>query len=138
MIEATITLQVIVVWWKVYKCRNYSMQTKFESQISSWVQPTHENITQQINFMTKLSRMNISRTTVVENTGGRKHWQNQLFRLFGVENFGKWPTNEKLQILNITYIWGRKLWQLPINSPNSPMFFPTNVFHYTVFEAFFI
>ena len=59
--------------------------------------------------MTKLSRMNISRTTVVENTGGRKHWQNQLIRLFGVENFGKWPTNEKLQILNITYIRGRKL-----------------------------
>ena len=54
--------------------------------------------------MIKLSRMNIFRTTVVENTGGRKYWQNQLFRLFGVENFGKWPTNEKLQILNITYI----------------------------------
>ena len=80
------------------------MQTKFESQIFSWVEPTHENITQQINFTTKLSRTNISRTTVVENIGGRKHWQNQLFRLFGAENFGKWPTNEKLQILNIMYI----------------------------------
>ena len=42
--------------------RNYSV--KFRSKIFLWVQLTHENITQQINFMTKLSQMNISQTTV--------------------------------------------------------------------------
>ena len=29
-----------------------------------------------------------------------KHWQIQLFGLFGEENFGEWPTN-KIQTLNI-------------------------------------
>ena len=43
----------------MYTCRNYLRQTKF-----SWAQLTHENITQQINFMTKLSRTNTSWTTV--------------------------------------------------------------------------
>ena len=37
---------------------------------------------------------------IVENVGGRKYWQIQLFRLFGGENFGEWPTN-KIQILSI-------------------------------------
>ena len=37
---------------------------------------------------------------IAENVGGRKHWQIQLFGLFGEENFGEWPTN-KIRILNI-------------------------------------
>ena len=37
---------------------------------------------------------------IAENVDGRRHWQFQLFRLFGGENFGKWSTN-KIQILNI-------------------------------------
>ena len=32
--------------------RNYSMQIKFDGKIFSWVQLTHENITQRINFTT--------------------------------------------------------------------------------------
>ena len=51
----------------VHACtvRNYSVQIKFEGKIFSWVELTHENITQRINFMTKLSRENISQTTVL-------------------------------------------------------------------------
>ena len=30
---------------------------------------------------------------IAENTGGIKYWQIQLFRLFGRETFGKWPTH---------------------------------------------
>ena len=44
--------------------RNYSVQIKFEGKIFLWVQLIHENITQQINFKTKLSQTNISQTTV--------------------------------------------------------------------------
>ena len=28
---------------------------------------------------------------IAENVGGIKHWQIQLFGLFGEENFGEWP-----------------------------------------------
>ena len=38
--------------------RNYSMHTKFEGKILLGVNLAHENITQQINSMTKLSRTN--------------------------------------------------------------------------------
>ena len=41
------------------------MQMKFEGEIFSWVQFTHENITQQINITTKLSGTNLSLTTVL-------------------------------------------------------------------------
>ena len=37
---------------------------------------------------------------IAENVGRRKHWRIQLFRSFGEENFGEWPTN-KIRILNI-------------------------------------
>ena len=37
---------------------------------------------------------------IVENIGGRKHWQIQLFGLFGEDNFDECPTN-KIRILNI-------------------------------------
>ena len=37
---------------------------KFEGKIFLWVQLSHKNITQRINFTTKLSWMNISQTTV--------------------------------------------------------------------------
>ena len=37
---------------------------------------------------------------IAENVGGRKHWQIQLFGLFGEANFGESPTN-KIWILNI-------------------------------------
>ena len=40
------------------------MQTKLEDRIFSWVQLTHENIAPQINYRTKLSRMNIFQATV--------------------------------------------------------------------------
>ena len=38
---------------------------KFKGKVFLWLQLTHENITQWIISMTKLSRMNISRTTVL-------------------------------------------------------------------------
>ena len=38
---------------------------------------------------------------MTENVGRRKHWQNQLFRLFGGESFGEWPTNEIATVMNI-------------------------------------
>ena len=53
MIEAT-TLYVIFV-----------KNSKQTNKIFSWVQLIHENITQQINFMTKLSQTNISQTMVL-------------------------------------------------------------------------
>ena len=37
---------------------------------------------------------------IEENVGRRNHWQIQLFKLFGEENYGKCPTN-KIQISNI-------------------------------------
>ena len=44
--------------------RIFSVQIKFEGKIFSWVQLTHENITQQINFTIKLSQEDISQTMV--------------------------------------------------------------------------
>ena len=34
-------------------------------------------------------------TSLAENIGTIKHWQIQLFRLFGGERFGEWPNNGK-------------------------------------------
>ena len=31
---------------------------------------------------------------IVENNGGRKHWQIHLSELFGRENLGEWPPNK--------------------------------------------
>ena len=44
--------------------RNHSVQTKFEGKLFLWVQVTHENITQQLDFTTKLSWTNISHAMV--------------------------------------------------------------------------
>ena len=47
---------------------NYSVQIKFKGKIFSWVQLTHKNITQRINFTTKSSQEYISQTMVCNET----------------------------------------------------------------------
>ena len=72
---------------------------------------------------------------IVENIRRRKHWWIQLLRLFGRENFSEWTTI-KILILNFLWIWGRKLWWVVINSPNSLLFSHANISHNTVYPYY--
>ena len=52
---------------KCYVGRKYLVRTKFEGKLFSWIQLTHENVTQQVkfyNYVATLSQTNISQTVV--------------------------------------------------------------------------